>query len=142
MFAEFELRVHQLGEQHQTLTADRLGEIYLELVRDYWGPGVEFDPELSALTWARIPHFYYNFYVYQYATAYAAAAAFSRAILRDGEPARERYLDVLRAGNSCYPVDTLRRGGVDMTTTQPFTDVFALYAELVSEIEQLLPGGR
>ncbi len=142
MFAEFELRVHEMGEQRQTLTADGLGEIYLELLRDYWGPGVTLDPELSALTWARIPHFYYNFYVYQYATAYAAAVAFSRAIQRDGEPARERYLDVLRAGNSRYPVDTLRRGGVDMTTTQPFADVFALYSELVSEIEELLPGGR
>ncbi len=142
MFAEFELRVHELAEQHQTLTADELGEIYLGILRDYWGPGVELDPELSALTWARIPHFYYNFYVYQYATAYAAATAFSRAVLRGGEPARERYLDVLRAGNSRYPVETLRQGGVDMTTTQPFTDVFTLFAELVSEIERLLPGGR
>lgn len=142
MFAEFELRVHQLAEERQPLTADLLGEVYLALLRDYWGPDVELDPDLSALTWARIPHFYYNFYVYQYATAYAAAAAFSRAILRDGESARERYLDVLRAGNSRYPVDTLRQGGVDMTTTQPFANVFALYAELVTEIEQLLPGDR
>ncbi len=138
MFAEFELRVHQLGEQRQTLTADTLDEIYLGLAKDYWGPGAALDSRLSALTWTRIPHFYYDFYVYQYATAYAAAVAFSRAILRDGEPARERYLDVLRSGNSRYPVETLQRGGVDMTGAAPFRDLFALYGDLVTEIETLL----
>jgi len=141
MFAEFELRIHTLGEQRETLTADGLGEVYVELLRDYWGPEAQLDPARSPLTWARIPHFYYDFYVYQYATAYAAAAALSRAVLADGEPARERYLDILRSGCSLYPVETLQRGGVDMTGTRPFTDLFALLGSRLDEIDRVLAEG-
>jgi oligoendopeptidase F len=138
MFAEFELAIHRMGEAGDTLTADRLGENYLELLKRYWGPAVRLDAEYSALSWSRIPHFYYNFYVYQYATAYAAAAAFSRAILDGGAIERDRYLDVLRSGSSRYPVPTLQLGGVDMTTPRPVEDVFALFDGLLDEVEELI----
>jgi oligoendopeptidase F len=140
MFAEFELRVHELVEKGETLSAERFGEIYLELLAAYWGPEVVLDPERSPRTWSRIPHFYYNFYVYQYATAYSAAAALSQMVLTGDESARERYLDILRSGCSRYPVDTLAIGGVDMTTREPFRDVFQLFARRLDEVDALLAG--
>lgn len=140
MFAEFELRIHELVEQGQTLTHEVLGELYMGLLRDYWGPEVVLDEERSPRTWSRIPHFYYNFYVYQYATAYSAAVAFSRAVLAGGEAERERYLDILRSGCSRYPVQTLAAGGVDMTTRDPFRDVFGLMDERLDQVEALLDG--
>ncbi len=142
MFAEFELRVHELGEARETLTTAAMGDIYHDLLRDYWGPAVELDPRRSRCTWSRIPHFYYDFYVYQYATAYSAAVALSRAVLAGGEPARERYLDILRSGSSRYPVETLAAGGVDMMSRAPFGEVFALFGERLAEIERLLAERR
>lgn len=141
MFAEFEHSIHVLGEEGDTLTASRLGEIYLGLAREYWGPEVAFDPERSGRTWGRIPHFYYNYYVYQYATAYAAAAVIARRIL-DGAPgARERYLDFLRSGSSRYPVETLALAGVDVTTPAPVQGVMKLFSTLLDEVERLLAEG-
>jgi oligoendopeptidase F len=138
MFAEFELRIHQLGEQGHTLTAESLNALYLELLVKYWGPGVRFDPRRSPLTWSRIPHFFYNFYVYQYATAYSAAVALSRKVLNGGELDREQYLDILRSGCSRYPVDTIRLGGVDLASPGPMQDVITLFGELVDQVENLL----
>jgi oligoendopeptidase F len=138
MFAEFEHRIHLWGEQGQTLTADSLGELYQELLVKYWGDEVQFDPERSPLTWCRIPHFFYNYYVYQYATAYSAAAALSRKVLAGGDGEREQYLDILRSGCSRYPVETLKLGGVDMTTADPMTDVIALFGSLIDQTEELL----
>ncbi len=138
MFAEFEYRMHQHGEQGQTLTADWLGELYQELLVKYWGPQVQFDPARSPLTWSRIPHFFYNYYVYQYATAYSAAVALSRKVLAGGPAEREQYLDILRSGCSLYPVDTIKLGGVDMTGPQPMQDVIALFGSLIDQVEQLL----
>ena len=88
--------------------------------------------DLYAVEWAYIPHFYYNFYVYQYATAYSAAVALSRKVLAGGESDREQYLDILRSGCSRYPVETIRLGGVDMTTSRPMEDVIALFGSPVS----------
>ena len=138
MFAEFELRIHQLGEQGDTLTAETLNALYLELLVRYWGPEVVFDPARSPLTWSRIPHFFYNFYVYQYATAYSAAVALSRRVLAGGESEREQYLDILRSGCSRYPVDTVRLGGVDLASPGPMNDVITLFGELVDQVESLL----
>ncbi len=138
MFAEFEYRIHRMGEEGQTLTADSLGELYQEILVKYWGPGVEFDEELSRLTWARIPHFFYNYYVYQYATAYSAAVALSRKVLAGGEQEREQYLDILRSGCSRYPVETIGLGGVDMATSGPVTDVVKLFGSLLDQVESLL----
>jgi len=138
MFAEFEYRIHKSGEEGQTLTAESLGELYQELLRKYWGPVANFDPERSPLTWTRIPHFFYNYYVYQYATAYSAAVALSRKVLGGGEQDREQYLDILRSGCSKYPVDTIMLGGVDMATSRPMTDVIALFGSLIDQVEELL----
>ncbi|MFO7655238.1 MAG: oligoendopeptidase F [Candidatus Krumholzibacteriia bacterium] len=140
MFAEFERDIHRVSEEGETLTADLLGERYVELLRRYWGPAVVLDPQLSPLSWSRIPHFYYNFYVYQYATAYSAAAAFSKTILAGEERDRERYLDVLRSGSSRYPVETVQLGGVDMTTAAPVEDVFTLFDALLDDVEALIEG--
>lgn len=138
MFAEFEHAVHRLGEQGETLTVGTLGEQYAQLLRKYWGPLVEFDPVRSPLTWMRIPHFYYNYYVYQYATAFAAAVALSRRVLGGGPQQREQYLDILRSGCSRYPVPTVQLGGVDMATGGPLADVIALFGTLIDEVETLL----
>jgi oligoendopeptidase F len=141
MFAEFELKIHQLAEEQQTLTAESLGELYHGILADYWGADLVLDPERSRRTWSRIPHFYYNFYVYQYATAYSAAAVFSQNVLGGDEADRERYLDILRSGCSRYPVDTLAAGGVDMMTRDPFAGVFRLFGQRLDEIESLLAEG-
>jgi len=138
MFAEFEHRIHKLGEEGQTLTAEVLGEMYQELLVKYWGPHVRFDAARSPLTWCRIPHFFYNYYVYQYATAYSAAVALSRKVLGGDEKDREQYLDILRSGCSRYPVETIKLGGVDMTTSGPMTDVIALFGSLIDQTEELL----
>jgi len=140
MFAEFEHGMHRLGEQGETLTADSLGALYRAMQDKYWGPGVEFDEERSPLIWSRIPHFFYNYYVYQYATAYSAAVALSRRVLAGGEAEREQYLDILRSGSSRYPVETIALGGVDMTTPRPLEDVVALFGELIDRVEALLDG--
>jgi len=138
MFAEFEYRIHKMGETGDTLTADSLGDLYQELLRKYWGPEVVFDEELSPLTWARIPHFFYNYYVYQYATAYSAAVALSRKVLAGEENDREQYLAILRSGCSRYPVETIRLGGVDLASSGPMEDVIALFGSLVDQVESLL----
>jgi oligoendopeptidase F len=138
MFAEFEHRVHVQGQEGHTLTAEAGNALYQELLTKYWGPQVEFDAERSPLTWARIPHFFYNFYVYQYATAYSAAVALSRKVLAGGETEREQYLDILRSGCSRYPVETVALGGVDLASPGPMNDVIALFGELVDQVEEIL----
>ncbi len=138
MFAEFEYRIHRLGEVGETLTADALGELYQEILVKYWGPKAVFNPDLSPLTWSRIPHFFYNYYVYQYATAYSAAVALSRKVLAGDENDREQYLDILRSGCSRYPVETVGLGGVDMASSGPMQDVVALFDSLMDQVEGLL----
>lgn len=138
MFAEFEYRIHQMGEAGETLTADSLGQLYQEILSRYWGPEVAFDPDLSPLTWSRIPHFFYNYYVYQYATAYSAAVALSRKVLAGDENDREQYLSILCSGCSRYPVETVGLGGVDMATSGPMKDVVALFGSLMDQVESLL----
>ena len=138
MFAEFEHRMHRHGEQGETLTASWLGDLYQELLVKYWGPAVEFDAQRSRLTWSRIPHFFYNYYVYQYATAYSAAVALSRKVLAGGEKDREQYLDILRSGCSLYPVETVKLGGVDLAGSGPMEDVITLFGSLIDQVEELL----
>ncbi|MFR4561583.1 MAG: M3 family metallopeptidase [Flavonifractor plautii] len=104
MFAEFELRIGQLAAQGETLTADLLSREYRALNEDYFGPDMVIDDEI-ALEWARIPHFYYNYYVFQYATGYSAAIALSRRILKEGAPAVKDYLGFLSGGCSQDPID-------------------------------------
>ncbi len=137
MFAEFELRIAELNQQGTTLTADVLCEEYRKLNTLYYGPDVVQD-EQSALEWARIPHFYYNYYVFQYATGYAAAIALSRKILAEGEPAVKRYLGFLSGGCSKTPIDLLKGAGVDMTTAEPVNTALSLFGELLDEMEALM----
>lgn len=137
MFAEFELTISKMEMDGQPLTADSLCEAYKELVSRYFGDGIVMDDEI-ALEWARIPHFYYNFYVYQYATGYAAAIALSRGILRGEEGAVEKYLQFLSGGSSKDPISLLRDAGVDMATEAPVRDALQLFSELLDEMKKLM----
>ena len=137
MFAEFELCIAELSRAGQTLTADLLCEEYRKLNEAYYGPDVVLDENI-ALEWARIPHFYYNYYVFQYATGYSAAIALSQRILAEGEPAVRDYLGFLSGGCSKTPIELLRGAGVDMTTPQPVESALKLFGELLDEMEALL----
>ena len=137
MFAEFEKTIGQMVDGGQTLTADVLCAEYRRLAELYYGPDMEVDEEI-AIEWARIPHFYYDYYVFQYATGYAAAIALSRRILSEGEPAVKDYLGFLSGGCSKSPIDLLKGAGVDMTGPQPVNDALALFGELLDEMESLM----
>lgn len=140
MFAEFEKIIHRQvegAEGGQALTADSLSAAYRELNAAYYGPEVELDPQID-LEWARIPHFYRAFYVYKYATGFAAAQALAEAVRREGEPARARYLGFLRGGASAYPVELLRRAGVDMASPEPIEAALRVFGGLVEELEGLI----
>ncbi len=137
MFAEFELEINRRNERGESLTAASMSELYHELNRRYFGDGIVIDEEID-MEWARIPHFYYDYYVYQYATGYSAAIALSRRILKEGEPAVRDYLHFLSGGCSADPITLLRGAGVDMATTQPITEALQLFDELISEMEELM----
>ena len=137
MFAEFELWCSEQTRQGNALTADALCTKYAELNRLYYGEDIEADPEI-ALEWARIPHFYYNFYVYQYATGFASAVALSRRILREGQPAVEDYLRFLSGGCSADPVTLLQGAGVDLSTPAPIDDALQYFSRLLDELESLM----
>ena len=137
MFAEFEKIMGEMVDAGQTLTADVLCAEYRRLAELYYGPDMEVDEEI-AIEWARIPHFYYDYYVFQYATGYAAAIALSRRILSEGEPAVKDYLGFLSGGCSKSPIDLLKGAGVDMTGPQPVNDALALFGELLDEMESLM----
>ena len=136
MFAEFEKITHSLQEQGETLTADRLCEIYYDLNKLYFGDEICVDREI-AMEWARIPHFYTPFYVYQYATGFSAAIALSRRILEKGEPAVEQYKKFLKGGSSMYPLELLKMAGVDMEQKAPVQDALAVFAQYLDEMERL-----
>ena len=137
MFAEFELNIGKLVAQGQTLTAEVLCEEYRRLNEAYFGPDMVVDDQI-ALEWARIPHFYYNYYVFQYATGYAAAIALSRKILSQGEPAVKDYLNFLSGGCSKSPIDLLKGAGVDMTDSSPVEAALNLFGKLLDEMEALI----
>jgi oligoendopeptidase F len=141
LFAEFEWMIHKAVEEGIPLTHDSLCQMYGELFGRYLGPDVVQD-DLNRYGWSRIPHFYYNFYVYQYATGYAAAAALSQKILDNDEGALSAYKKFLSSGSSAYPIDLLKRAGVDMTTSGPVEDTIRLFDRLVGELEELLGLGE
>ena len=136
MFAEFELNIGRMIQQGQTLTAEALCAEYRRLNELYFGPDMVVDDEI-AMEWARIPHFYYNYYVFQYATGYSAAIALSRRILREGEPAVKDYLGFLSGGCSKDPIALLKGAGVDMTSPEPVNQALQLFGELLDEMDQL-----
>ncbi len=139
MFAEFEHEIHIRAQNGEALTAEKLTEIYYELNKKYFGSAVVSDEEIG-LEWARIPHFYYNYYVYQYATGYSAATALAKQILEEGEPAVERYINYLKSGSSDYPIEVLKKAGVDMNSNQPIMDALDVFEEKLNEMEKLLLG--
>ncbi len=137
MFAEFELNIGRMVAEGKTLTAEVLCEEYKRLNAAYYGPDMVVDDEI-AMEWARIPHFYYNYYVFQYATGYSAAIALSRRILREGEPAVKDYLGFLSGGCSKSPIDLLKGAGVDMTSPEPVDQALQLFGQLLDEMEALM----
>ena len=136
MFAEFELAMGRMVEGGQTLTADALSEKYLELNKLYFGPDMVSDPQI-ALEWTRIPHFFYNYYVFQYATGFSAAVAIADRILTLGEPAVADYKKFLSGGSSTDPIGLLKIAGVDMSSPAPVNAALKLFGELVDELEKL-----
>ncbi len=139
LFAEFELTLHQHAANGEALTVDTINAVYRGLVEDYYGAGGVVVDELIAWEWSYVPHFYSSFYVYQYATGCSAAAALARAILAEGAPARDRYLSMLRAGSSDYPIALLRQAGVDATTAAPVEAAIAAFDRSIDDLSALLP---
>lgn len=137
LFAEFELEVHERMEQGQALQTDDLCGIYRELIEKYYGKELLIDDALE-IEWARIPHFYRAFYVYQYATGFSAAIAISKRIIEEGQPAVDDYFKFLKGGISDDPLHILNWAGVDMTTPEPVENALRVFAETVTEMENLL----
>lgn len=137
MFAEFELQINRLVEQGVSLTADVLCNAYHDLNVKYFGEDIVVDEQID-VEWARIPHFYYNYYVYQYSTGYSAAIALSNRILTEGEPAVKDYLKFLGSGSSKDPISLLKIAGVDMSTSTPIKEALKVFGELIDEMENLL----
>jgi oligoendopeptidase F len=139
LFADYELRAHRLAEQDQPITADNLTETYTQLLKDYYGDAVDLTP-LTGLTWARIPHFFNSpYYVYQYATCFASAARLAREMTgANGQAARERYLNLLRSGGNDYPMEQLRKAGVDLSQPDTVRAVVDQLDDLVTRLEREL----
>ena len=138
-FADFEARAHEQVESGAALTAEVLNNIYADVFADYYGDAVHAD-ELNKIEWSRIPHFLRsdNFYVYQYSTSFVAATALAKQILEEGEPARERYLTMLKSGSNDYPIELLKKAGIDMTTAAPIEATIAVFDDLVDQLERAL----
>ncbi|MBT7880376.1 MAG: oligoendopeptidase F, partial [Gammaproteobacteria bacterium] len=139
LFADYEMQAHAAVESGKALTKDALNEIYHDTHIAYYGDSVQMDPLVDS-TWSRIPHFLRNdnFYVYQYATSFVAATALAKMILREGEPARLRFLNLLRSGSNDYPIELLKKAGIDMTTAAPVIATIEVFDEMVSELEHTL----
>ena len=137
MFAEFENTVYTKTEKGEALTKDILCELYRNVYQKYWGPGMVMNKE-EEYTWARVPHFYYNFYVYQYATGFAASEVLANKVKNEGAPAVKSYLDFLKAGSSDYPINILKNAGVDMNSPEPVISVANKMNEILDDMENLL----
>lgn len=135
MFAEFEHKAHQIVEQGEALSTKRLCDLYLDLVKQYFGEVLTIDEEVK-YEWARIPHFYRSFYVYKYATGYASAVALSEGILNEGKSAVDRYLKFLSLGGSKYPLESLKIGGVDLSTPKPVDAALTKFEHILEQAEQ------
>ena len=136
-FAEYEMLTNKMYEEGESLTADNLSSTYLELNKKYYGSDIVSDEQI-AYEWAKIPHFYYNFYVYQYATSYCAAFSVAHKILEEGAPAVERYKKFLSGGCSMAPVELLKIAGVNLETPAPIQDALNAFGEIIKEMETLV----
>ncbi len=139
LFAEFEREAHSLAEQGIPLTVETLNETYMNILKSYYEGVLEIDPEY-ALTWSRIPHFYRQFYVYKYATSISASAALSKKVLDGEEGSLEKYMAFLGSGSSDYPIELLKKAGVDMSTPEPIAKALELFSEIVTQMEELVEG--
>ncbi len=140
LFAEFELQIHSLAEKGEALTAEKLSALWLDLNRRYYGGDFRADP-LLGMEWARIPHFYYNFYVYKYVTGFAAGTSLAKKILEAGSKARDRYIEFLQKGSSDYSLNILREAGVDMEHPAPLEDTISIFDALIGELGNALAPG-
>jgi oligoendopeptidase F len=142
MFAELELGLHERAERGEALTGERMSALYLELLRDYHGhaEGVMHVGEEYAVEWAAIPHLYYDFYVYQYATGIVAASALARRVVEERPQALERYLGFLAAGGSDHPLALLRAAGVDLERPEPYAETFDAVVEQLDRLESWIEG--
>ena len=136
MFADFEATIHEAAQTGEVLTHEYLCNTYYELNKEYMGKNIVVD-DLVKYEWERIPHFYMNFYVYQYATAYAASIKIAKDILEEKEGARENYLEFLKLGATKTPIESLKVAGVDMTKKETLNDAFVYFSDLVDELEKL-----
>lgn len=136
-FAEFEHAIHQADQNGEVLTSDFLNKLYADLNQEYYGLSKEDNPEIQ-YEWARIPHFYYNYYVYQYSTGFAAASALAEKIVHGSQEDRDRYIDYLKAGKSDYPLNVMRKAGVDMEKEDYLNDAFAVFERRLNEFEALV----
>jgi oligoendopeptidase F len=140
MFAEFQLALHEEVEKGNQLTGAKMTEMYCGLLRKYYGEAegaIKIDPAYC-IEWAFVPHFYYGFYVYQYATSMAGAAQFTEAIEHEGAPARERFIAMLKAGGSDYPYALYKKAGLDMATPQPYQALARRMNRIMDDIDKLL----
>ena len=137
MFAEFEMNVYNISEKGQALTHEDLCSMYSDMYQKYWGHEMVVDKEES-YTWARIPHFYYNFYVYQYATGFAASETLSEKVLAEGSQAVKKYLNFLKSGSSNYSINILNDAGVNMNSPEPVIAATKKMDQLLDEIESTL----
>jgi len=137
MFAEYEQLVHQKAEEGIPLTVDKLNSWYYDLNKKYFGDKVIVDKEVE-IEWARIPHFYYNFYVYKYAIGFATSSALAKKVLNGGDKELNEYLGFLKAGSSDYPINILKKAGVDLTTPKPVDDALSLFKDTVEQFEELI----
>ena len=136
MFAEFEKLTHDMVDAGESLNAEVLKSVYRNLNEKYFGPDMVIDSQIE-MEWARIPHFYNSFYVYQYATGFSAAMALSSKILKEGDAAVKNYKKFLSGGCSMYPIELLRVAGVDMEKPEPVKEALAVFAEFVKQMEEL-----
>jgi oligoendopeptidase F len=137
MFAEFEKMIHESVEAGESLTSQAMKSMYRKLNKKYLGKTLIIDEKLD-YEWARIPHFYYNFYVYKYATGYSAAAALAEKIKNEGPTAAAKYLEFLKAGGSDYPLDILKNAGVDMEKSQPIVNAAAKFKNYLKQLQELV----
>lgn len=139
-FAEFELRIHEIAERGEPLTGDVLSKLYGDILKKYYGhdKGICYIDETYTVEWAYVPHFYYNFYVYQYATSFTASTALAEKVLSNENNAVEKYIKFLSSGGSDYPINLLKKAGVDMTTPEPFNQTITAMNRTMDEIEKIL----
>jgi oligoendopeptidase F len=136
LYAHFELMIHEMVEKGEALSPDKGNELWEDLTKKYYGPSVTMD-EYSKYKWARIPHFYRTYYVYQYATSYAASQAVLDKFIAGEDRFIDKYLEFLSSGGNDYPINQLKKCGVDMTTPEPIKATVKLFAEQVEEVRRL-----